>query len=447
MADIKRELNLYSLYDHKGMVEHFKKMAARGWLLCGIGDWFFSYRRIEPSEVAFDIAYLAGRSSFVPDSDKSLADLTELTEKSGWEYAGSIEQLQVFYNLDPNAVPLYTEPSLQLESIHKSMMKGPVRSNIVFLIIVFINIAIRSGSFIEFATDAGLFILIVGWVIIGLVQIAELAAYFIWYRKALKTAAAGYIPETRGVSVVRIISNAALALIIIILLASVITGGALTLISVLFLIMIVGGIAELGVRNVLKKKNYSEGKNKVITVVTGTAVVIILMFIALPSLIEQAQRSPEDIKLTENSSVPLSIEMLQPGCGEQWYEEEKKSTGVFADKTEDFYVKSYTEESLNAMRVEYGLSYEVYRIKVPFLYNKCLKSLTGAYPYNNQTEPINSSFWNADAAYIRVNNEYSSASGSHYIVCYKDSIVCLHSSWKLTAEQMKTAAEKLGTGE
>ena len=53
----KREVNLYSYYDHAGIVRHLEDMARRGWQLEKAGSIFWHYRRCAPAELCiFEIA-------------------------------------------------------------------------------------------------------------------------------------------------------------------------------------------------------------------------------------------------------------------------------------------------------------------------------------------------------------------------------------------------------
>ena len=57
MAEYKRRIELFSLYDHTNIEKHLEKMAAKGWFLEKIltnGPWI--YRRDEPKKVHYAVA-------------------------------------------------------------------------------------------------------------------------------------------------------------------------------------------------------------------------------------------------------------------------------------------------------------------------------------------------------------------------------------------------------
>ena len=47
----RREVNLYSYYDHAGIVRHLEELARQGWQLEHTGSVFWTYRRCEPAEL------------------------------------------------------------------------------------------------------------------------------------------------------------------------------------------------------------------------------------------------------------------------------------------------------------------------------------------------------------------------------------------------------------
>lgn len=47
----KWEINLYSYYDHAGIVRHLEDMARQGWQLEKAGSVFWTYRRCKPAEL------------------------------------------------------------------------------------------------------------------------------------------------------------------------------------------------------------------------------------------------------------------------------------------------------------------------------------------------------------------------------------------------------------
>jgi len=53
MRETKRQMSLYSFYDHTGIEKHLARMAERGWLLEKAGSTLWTYRRGEPGPVKY----------------------------------------------------------------------------------------------------------------------------------------------------------------------------------------------------------------------------------------------------------------------------------------------------------------------------------------------------------------------------------------------------------
>lgn len=62
----KWEINLYSYYDHAGIVRHLEDMARQGWQLEKAGSVFWTYRRCKPTELRYAVVYFSKASQFEP---------------------------------------------------------------------------------------------------------------------------------------------------------------------------------------------------------------------------------------------------------------------------------------------------------------------------------------------------------------------------------------------
>lgn len=63
----KQEINLYSYYDHAGIVRHLEDMARQGWQLEKAGSVFWTYRRCKPAELRYAVVYFSKASQFDPE--------------------------------------------------------------------------------------------------------------------------------------------------------------------------------------------------------------------------------------------------------------------------------------------------------------------------------------------------------------------------------------------
>ena len=59
MSRYRRKFDLLPVYDKPGEAGLFERMAAKGWELCGGGRWSWKFRRAEPAEAHYAVAYYA----------------------------------------------------------------------------------------------------------------------------------------------------------------------------------------------------------------------------------------------------------------------------------------------------------------------------------------------------------------------------------------------------
>lgn len=57
MREKKRRMETFSVHDRSGMERHLVQMAEKGWLLEKIGQFCWTYRRIEPQALTFCVCY------------------------------------------------------------------------------------------------------------------------------------------------------------------------------------------------------------------------------------------------------------------------------------------------------------------------------------------------------------------------------------------------------
>lgn len=134
MRTKKRRLETFSFYDRTGIEKHLTEMAARGWMLEKIG-MLWHYRRIEPQQLHFAVTYFPRASAFDPGPSADEQTFVEFCERAGWQKAASSAQLQVFWNVGPDPVPLETDAVLQVETISRAAKKSFLLGQILLLFV------------------------------------------------------------------------------------------------------------------------------------------------------------------------------------------------------------------------------------------------------------------------------------------------------------------------
>ena len=203
MKQTKREFILYSFYDHTSIARHLETMALKGWRLEKIrtnGVWI--YRRAEPRALHYAVTYLPQASDY-EDVEKAQEEFLSLCAAAGWHLAAQTFQMLILYSEAEDPVPLDTDPAIQVANLHEAMCAGYIWGNVLMLAVAFfvlLRIAAKLEQGAIFVLSSPL-ILLLACLLILLVLYSggELAAYLLWYKKALRMAEEeGRFLPTRG---------------------------------------------------------------------------------------------------------------------------------------------------------------------------------------------------------------------------------------------------------
>ena len=150
---------------------------------------FWTYRRCKPAELRYAVVYFSKASQFDPEPPAEQREFWELCKATGWELVTNRYQMQIFRNPAPDAIPIETDPVVQVENV-RAAMKGAVRGNWVLLICSCLQIWLqfRTYSIRDFLTQGFALSAVLIWLLLGINAIVELIGYYRWYRKA-RTAA------------------------------------------------------------------------------------------------------------------------------------------------------------------------------------------------------------------------------------------------------------------
>lgn len=482
----KWEINLYAYYDHAGIVRHLEDMARQGWQLEKAGSVFWTYRRCKPAELRYAVVYFSKASQFDPEPPAEQREFWELCKATGWELVTNRYQMQIFRNPAPDAIPIETDPVVQVENVRAAMKKGAVRGNwcMVFCALLQIWLQFHNVSTIRslLASNTYLFAIFV-WIMLLAEAVAGLISYYRWYKKA-RTAAReeGVLISPSSLKWWRV-----LELFFIMIFFAVYTAnffvyrrygmGALTL-AVLGIFY--GAVLMLvihGSRWLMKKKGFSAETNMVlngcIAVVAGLALMGVLFWATLrisdvPSLRghENAETltSPgypdgdtEHTYTVYHDPLPLTVEDL---VGETVYKDyscyrEIQGSPLLTEytyKQEVPFVFSISEQDGPE------LSYDVYQVGLDSLYNSVKRSFfkDTVYTFHGQIDFViphgwvaaDAAPWGALDAY-QYHDEDGQPYGS-YLLCYDSRFVEISfDAWNAappTAEQMTLVGKVLGSG-
>lgn len=434
MRETKRQMSLYSFYDHTGIEKHLARMAERGWLLCGLGQFLWHYRRIEPKKITFSVCYFPKATIYDPYPSERQEEFYDLCAHAGWTLAGSSGQMQVFYHQGENPTPIDTDPALEVEAIHQSAKKTVLPANFLLLGVAVLNL----GLFLWRLWDNPVLTLASGGTLLALVAYTlilvnctvELCSYFRWRGRARRAAERGEFLPTRS----RVWLQRLLLAILLPAGAWCLAGmfqdglGGLAAVSMLGVIGIIAAV--LGVRKLLKGAGVSAKAN-----LRGTLAVCMVLSIlfaaAIPWFVVRGLNSRPNPRPDE---LPLSVTDLMemdPDHYSRWQFRTSSPLLVLLQVSD--YPRIYGE-------MTHSLRYDVAVVKVPALYGLCRDHYLGE---DSSYAPTDPAPWGAQEAYQYV---LDGQTLEHYVLCYPHRVVEITLDWTPTAEQMAVIGERLGRG-
>ncbi|WP_125115257.1 DUF2812 domain-containing protein [Agathobaculum sp. Marseille-P7918] len=456
MRKTKRRLETLSFYDRTGVGRHLEKMAAKGWLIDRVTSFGWVYRRIEPKKLRFAVTYYPKASDFDPGPTEDQQVYHDMTEQTGWHYAASWAQMQIFYTDQPDAVPIETDPELELETIHAAMKKtffpgyGILLAVSLFYLIR--SLADLSDDPIGVFSSAIKIGMLVQWPLLALVSLVEIAAYLFWYRRAQKAAECGEFVDTPNTHWFRCVMLTAwlvcFALTWLYILTSFSSFWRIVAISILLYTLLMMGVVG-GVKQLLKNRKVSRGVNRAVTI----AVDVVLAFGMMAAIVFGTLRATENGWLDSDTAVdelPLTLaelwgdELPEAAYQSRWTEDASPLAAVYDGKEEAYPL----EQGVSTP----SLDYTVIVIKLPALYDRCRTQLVekkieisyrqiDVVAYRIAT-PCDAAPWGANEAWqVTWENDIP---GDDYLLCYDRNLVEISFSWTPTDAQKALVGEKLG---
>ncbi len=457
MRETKRQLSLHSFYDHTGIEGHLARMAERGWLLCGIGQLFWHYRRIEPRQITFSVCYFPQATIYDPRPSEKQEEFYDLCAHAGWTLAGESGQLQVFYHQGEDPTPIDTDPALEVEAIHQSAKKTFLLANFLLVGVAVMNLGmllfrLRDDPVSTLANGSTL-LSVLAFAVVLLNCVVELCAYFLWRHRARRAAERGeFLPTRSRVWLQR--------LLLAVLLpagawwfAGMLRdgGGGLAAVSMLGVIGMMAAV--LGVRKLLKGAGVSAKANLRGTL-AACVVLSILFTAAIPWFVVRGLNSRPDPTPEE---LPLSVaDLLEgdfSGYTRSWQGVQSPLLGRYA-------AYEWPLGPTGRFPDPVHLDYEVIQVKLPALYELCRETKLherddwGGNPedfwYGYAYAPVDPAPWGAEEVYqwLPGDGTDKEADNNQYLLFYPDRVVEISLQWDQppTPEQMAAVGEKLGRG-
>lgn len=464
MRTTRRELNLYSFYDHTGMERHLEKMVAKGWMLEKLGG-LWRYRRCEPKKLRFCVAYYPDASAYDPE-EPSEGEQTfwDYCAQAGWVKVANRAQMQVFCNEDENAVPIETEAAVQVETLHRAAKKeylgGQWGLIILSVIQILLNIGRLRDELADTLANVGTLGLFLDYALLILMCSLELIGYYRWRRRAKRAAEElGRFTPTHSypfyqAAVLFVVTMFGLIWFVYL------DNWRLCLVALLLPAAISGTM--YAVRAVLRRRGADASTTKAASIGACLIVSVICFgllirgasndwFNKVPENAEPYEYTYSTLGGKETSTeyayhdpLPLYVEDLTETDYDHYSCERQVSASPLVRKQTFSQRMRWGERGVDAPE----LYYRVYDVKLGPLFEPCLQNLlkpdSSLSFYDYQYAEIDAAAWGADRAW----QEYDAMDGQEYnywVLVYGHRIVTLSASdIDMDGADMALVGERLG---
>lgn len=470
----KRELSLYSYSDFTGIARHLEDMARQGWQLEKLGGALWHYRRCVPCEMRYAVAYFPKASDLDAGPSQEQREFWELCQSTGWQLAANRAQMQIFCNPDANAIPVETDPVVQVDNIHASMKKGVLLSNLVVMVCALValfgqlNTADTLRDFLASPFSLGGVLI---WGTLGIHCGWEVVHYLRWHQRARAAAREEDILLPLRTQMWRqIVLLAVCAVYVLFLLFSIAGGDGSNTFSLLYGVVyaVVITVAARGSQYLMRKKGVSPTKNRAISALIAVAAGLALLFGMVKLVLSDrsslqlwGHADAETVTYTSadgsrtytydfyRDDLPLTVEDLLGAVPDPEYSRRLDVSGT------PFLTKRTVRQRIPyyGNRDKPELEYTVWDVGFDCLYEPIKESFfqTDEYRIHGATfamprewRPVDAAPWGAEDAYQYY---WDGEPYSTYLLCYEDRFVELSfDGWNgtaPTAEQMALVHDAL----
>ena len=456
MRDTKRQIVRCAFYDQTTMQKQFEKMASEGWLIDKISAYFWTYKRIEPTNLHITVTYFPSASEFDPDPSDKQQMMEEFAAKDGWKLLTRWGQIQVFCSESANPTPIETDPVTQVNTIWRAMKKNLIPSHMMILALCLYQLIFNGyrlfTEMIDFLSTPYLLASIPIWVLLLLAEIIEIITCFRWHRKAKPAADNGiFLPvKTNRFLTFALILSGLIILINTLQLPTGFRTFSLVWIVIVFSIILIGNLAKKG----LKRAGASKGTNYTLTILLITILPFVflgvLTFFIIRNGIDNG-RTPVDSYERNgwtfeiyDEPMPLYVEDLMEIGDSTWSRERNKHNETLLLLRSE-YRQDHVQGGPEGLK---NLSYTIVDIKLPFLYDTVKQAMLnerqdevhGDVIFIDHYEPIDATLWEASAAYQL---HWSDSILDTYLICWENRIVEIKFYWDPTPEQIAIVVDKL----
>lgn len=460
MKEMKRCFCNFSFYDQQAIQEKLEEMAESGWMLEKTG-FMWTYKRIEPKKLRFSVTYFPNASDFDPSPTEGELTKIDFCRQDGWNLVTTWGVMQIFYNEDLDAVPIETEPVMQIENICRSMKKNVLLPQAVLSGMLLWNVVIRLSQWrrdpVGELSDPFSIYSVLMFSILTLACLYEIGFYFCWSRKA-KAAAQndGVFLPVRSKPIASWILMAVSALLLILSYTALRgpLGFVILWLCMVPFIIVIGNL----LKNMLKKRGVSRNVNRIVSVCAVVLLTFLMLGLMTAAIIQGRMRFDSGKNVVDtyelygrtreiyNDPLPLEIEELAD-VNAWWSKEADHQETLLLSSTEycQYAVPTDGNDNVDERKIEYTVT----EVKQDFLYDFIKRAVLNSrqdeihdeFVFTDHYEPIDASVWNADDAYQLY---WSDSVLDTYLICWGTHIVEIKFYWEPTPEQIAVVIDKLG---
>ena len=194
-----REKNNFTLWQYPLLIAHLEQMAQKGWMLCQCDEAELVYDKCQPQQVHFAATFFPAYDFLDPVPPPSLERLWDFCEMTGWQHVTDNAVMQIFYNTQPDPMPLETDAVLQLQNFDAVMKLEKVKNwkqsviingfYFAFLTVIFIAISAEQSLWRVIGNASPVMVLLVVKNFYSFISDGvKLLGYKKWYKAAKKSA-------------------------------------------------------------------------------------------------------------------------------------------------------------------------------------------------------------------------------------------------------------------
>ena len=472
MKETKRTVRYFKFYDRRGIQAYLEEMAEKGWLLTKCSDLFWHFKKIEPAKLHFSVVYFPQASMYEASASENQLQFQEFCAHTGWKLAASNAQLQFFYNEAETPVPIETDAVLEVENIHKSV-KRQFLPGYYFELFLSLGILISmilhcTKEPILFLASGGRLVYLFCWLAVAILSLTEITRYFSWHKKAKQSAQEeGYFDEPKSHPEHFLFIIPILLFGIGIYFAdtteqSMALPAAFVVAGVVLFISLCTAFLFFATIHLFKMGEASPGTTRSVAILVSgfCAVILFLLFISWldnSSLFPTPHQNSREAATTYDyngrtfriyqDSLPFTVsDLIDTDYTAYSRRLSEKNSFLLS------YLEASERPRVDAL-AEPRLDYRILKVKVPFLYDFCLKHMLEDFAHNfgrpvpeipgwEQALSIDAAPWGANKAYEL---SLGDKPQNRFLLCYDKAIVEIDFEWEADAnaiEKIKNTLEK-----